>query len=91
METNEKKLRKLLAKLDGPKIDEDDLKCLALAVIGDISGDDANSARVKVEALRLLKDIVIKDEAKKDAGDDGILAILNRNNGINKKKDKSIN
>ena len=85
MNTNEKKLKKLLSKIDAPTIDEHDLKSLCLAVISDIDGDTANHDRVRIEALRLLKDIVVKEKAvTEDMGNNSILSILN-----NKRKDGS--
>jgi hypothetical protein len=87
MENNDKKLKKLLAKLDAPTIDEDDLKSLCLAIISDIDGDTANHARVKIEALRLLKDVVVKEtKANTDMGNSDIMSILNSKKDDKKKQ-----
>ena len=77
-----KKLKKLISQLDVPTLDENDIKAMALAVIYDVEGDNTWAQKVKLEALRLLKDIVIKPETKKskDLDNGDILAILNSNN-----------
>ena len=55
--SNEKKLDKLIDKLEAPKVDADDLKALCLATISDIDNDSAQHTRAKIEALKLLKEI----------------------------------
>lgn len=88
MSSDTKKLKKLLDKLDAPSLDEDDLKSLCLAVISDIDGDSAYHARAKIEALRLLKDVVVKEKsAETSMGNDSIMALLN---GAGKKEDKRL-
>ena len=86
MDTSGKKLKKLLDKLDAPCLDENDLKSLCLAVISDIDGDSAHHARAKIEALRLLKDVVVKKEAGEPTSNNDILALLSGN--TNKKSEK---
>jgi len=85
MDTSGKKLKNLLAKLDAPSLDENDLKSLCLAVISDIDGDSAHHARAKIEALRLLKDVVIKKEVADTTSNTDILALLG---GTSKKEKK---
>ena len=82
----EKKLRKLISKLDVPTLDENDIKAMALAVIYDVEGDNTWAQKVKLEALRLLKDIVVKPEPKKskELGQNDILSILNNGQKSNK-------
>jgi hypothetical protein len=77
-----KKLRNLVSQLDVPTLDENDIKAMALAVIYDVEGDNTWAQKVKLEALRLLKDLVVKPEVKKgkDLDNADILGILNSNN-----------
>jgi hypothetical protein len=77
-----KKLRNLVSQLDVPTLDENDIKAMALAVIYDVEGDNTWAQKVKLEALRLLKDLVVKPETKKskDLDNSDILGILNSNN-----------
>lgn len=88
MDSQAKKLKKLLEKLEGPSLDEDDLKSMALAIISDIEGTSAYHAKARIEALRLLKDIVIKEKAKdSDMNNDSIMALLG-GKSKNEKKSK---
>jgi len=90
MNENERKLKKLLSKLDAPTVDEQDLKSLCLAVISDIDGDTANHDRVRIEALRLLKDIVVKEKTvTEDMGNNNILSILNGKKDSSSSKNKN--
>jgi hypothetical protein len=61
MQRPEDKLSKLIAKLDAPHLDDTDIKSLALALITDVEGTTANDARVKLEAVRLLHQVLVKE------------------------------
>ena len=77
MDSQAKRLKKLLDQLSGPEIDESDLKSMALAIISDIEGTSAYHARARIEALRLLKDIVVKDKVQSaDLSNGDILSLL---------------
>ena len=86
MDSQAKKLKRLLEKLEGPSLDEDDLKSMALAIISDIEGTSAYHAKARIEALRLLKDIVVKDKVSNgDMSNDSIMALLGGKSKDNKK------
>ena len=78
METKAKKLDKLIDKLEAPKVDADDLKALCLATISDIDNDSAQHTRAKIEALKLLKEIVMDANKDNDLSEIGILSILKK-------------
>lgn len=84
-DTTAKKMRRLLNQLEAPSLDSNDLKNLALACIADLESDSANSVKVKLEAIRLIKDIMTDDDKKKasqssELGADDIMSILKNEN-----------
>jgi len=88
-ESRDKKLRKLVQQLDVPNLDENDIKAMALAVIYDVEGDNTWAQKVKLEALRLLKDIITEEKKvtkSRDLNNDDILGILKSESGNTNKK-----
>ena len=75
-DSREKKLRTLLSQLDGPSIDEDDLKQLCLCVITEIDGDTPLHHKAKLDAIRLLKELVVKEKVSEGISNDNILSLL---------------
>lgn len=78
MNNNTKKLNSLIDLLEAPKVDADDLKALCLATISDIDNDSAQHTRAKIEALKLLKEIVMDANKDNDLSEIGILSILKK-------------
>lgn len=78
MGNNKNKLNILIDKLDAPEVDADDLKALCLATISDIDNDSAQHTRAKIEALKLLKEIVMDANKENDLSEIGILSILKK-------------
>lgn len=78
MNNNAKKLNSLIDQLEAPKVDADDLKALCLATISDIDNDSAQHTRAKIEALKLLKEIVMDANKENDLSEIGILSILKK-------------
>ena len=70
-------LKKLIGKLPDLDVNETDIKALTLKVLEDIEGDSASHIKAKLEALRLLHDIVRKEnEGQGDMSNQAILAVL---------------
>lgn len=78
MDNRSKKLNSLIDQLDAPKVDADDLKALCLATISDIDNDSAQHTRAKIEALKLLKELVVDANRDNDLSEIGILSILKK-------------
>jgi len=78
-----KSLSKMIKDLPDADINELDLKTLILTVVEDIDGDSAQHFKVKIEALRLLHDIIKKDNVGQDGNmsEDNILHLLNGTKG----------
>jgi len=62
-EKQKDKLSKLISKLPDLDITEKDIKGMLLSLILDVDGDTPQHAKVKVDAIKLLSDIV-KEENK---------------------------
>lgn len=81
IEKKKSSLKKLINKLPDLDVSEADIKALTLKVLEDIEGDSAAHIKAKLEALRLLHDIVKKEnEGQGDISNNAILAVLMQTN-----------
>jgi len=69
-------MKQLIAELDEVDINKNDLQSLALSIMYEIEGNSAQHARAKIEALKLLSELMADEQGKTDMSEDDVLRVL---------------